>query len=169
MLYRSHALIGTSAGLSTALFLHSSLTETIACTAVGYLGCLLPDIDHTKSFVSKRVPILPKIISFVFSHRGFTHSALLFFIMYFLLLQYGGGSVSPVVQYAFLAGFTSHVLADCCTVGGVRVLWPTPIKISFCLFKTGSKIEFPFAIMLSVIFVCFSRYDLLIPYISKFM
>jgi membrane-bound metal-dependent hydrolase YbcI (DUF457 family) len=38
------------------------------------LTCLLPDIDHPKSFLGQRLKWISKPIARAFGHRGFTHS-----------------------------------------------------------------------------------------------
>ena len=42
--------------------------------------CLLPDIDHPKSFLGQRLKWISKPIARAFGHRGFTHSLLAVFI-----------------------------------------------------------------------------------------
>lgn len=43
------------------------------------LTCLLPDIDHPKSFLGQRLSWISKPIARAFGHRGFTHSLLVVF------------------------------------------------------------------------------------------
>ena len=43
------------------------------------LTCLLPDIDHPKSFLGQRLKWISKPIARAFGHRGFTHSLLAVF------------------------------------------------------------------------------------------
>ena len=38
------------------------------------LTCLLPDIDHPKSFLGQRLSWISKPVARAFGHRGFTHS-----------------------------------------------------------------------------------------------
>ncbi len=40
------------------------------------LTCLLPDIDHPKSFLGQRLSWISKPVARAFGHRGFTHSLL---------------------------------------------------------------------------------------------
>ncbi|VEB43121.1 Inner membrane protein ydjM [Chromobacterium violaceum] len=44
--------------------------------AGGLAGSLLPDIDHPKSWLGRRIPFLSRPISYLFGHRGITHSLL---------------------------------------------------------------------------------------------
>ncbi len=44
------------------------------------LTCLLPDIDHPKSFLGQRLKWISKPVARVFGHRGFTHSLLAVFL-----------------------------------------------------------------------------------------
>lgn len=43
------------------------------------LTCLLPDIDHPKSFLGQRLSWISKPVARAFGHRGFTHSLLAVF------------------------------------------------------------------------------------------
>ncbi len=45
------------------------------------LTCLLPDIDHPKSFLGQRLKWVSKPIARAFGHRGFTHSLLAVFAL----------------------------------------------------------------------------------------
>ncbi|STM77085.1 putative membrane-bound metal-dependent hydrolase [Escherichia coli] len=45
------------------------------------LTCLLPDIDHPKSFLGQRLKWISKPIARAFGHRGFTHSLLAVFAL----------------------------------------------------------------------------------------
>ncbi|MFS1516452.1 metal-dependent hydrolase [Bacillus sp. SCS-151] len=101
------------------------------------IGALLPDIDHPKSKISNKVPILPSIISRFFTHRTFFHSLLFVGILTFL---YGLLPASLVTGIIF--GTASHILGDMLTPAGVKLFYPFGLYIRLPLtFKTGGSIE----------------------------
>ena len=54
------------------------------------LTCLLPDIDHPKSFLGQRLKWISKPVARAFGHRGFTHSL---FAVFAMLAQIGRAHV----------------------------------------------------------------------------
>ncbi|AEW44574.1 putative inner membrane protein regulated by LexA [Serratia symbiotica str. 'Cinara cedri'] len=101
----------------------------------GILTCLLPDIDHPKSFLGRRLKLLSIPIAKLFGHRGMTHSFLAIigcstFLSSGLLLSI----ITPIPTYfahAMVVGYISHILADMLTPAGIPLLWP--YKIHFCI------------------------------------
>jgi len=92
---------------------------------------------------------------FVTKHRGIMHTLIIpicaliatFYIRerYFLILTYG-----------FLAGYVSHILADCMTIKGCPILFPLLRKnIKFTKIKTGSSAEQVQATILIVVIILF--------------
>lgn len=158
MMGSSHKMMGFAAGLSAATVLGGSVAEIIACSFVGLVGSLAPDIDHKKSIAGRFAFPISWVIATLFTHRGITHSALV--IGGIVALFYYGSIVSlygqniPLVAtiygYAFAAGMLSHVMGDMLTKKGVMFFWPIPVYIGIPLITTGSKAEKPLAISLSI-------------------
>ena len=72
------------------------------------LTCLLPDIDHPKSFLGQRLKWISKPVARAFGHRGFTHS--LFAVFAMLALFYLKVPESWIIP------------ADCCVGQALRQL-----------------------------------------------
>ncbi|ATZ11451.1 metal-dependent hydrolase [Erwinia amylovora] len=109
------------------------------------LTCLLPDIDHPKSFLGQRLRWLSWPVARVFGHRGFTHS----------LLAVGGGVAllqlklpsdwlfpADVLQ-GMVLGYLSHIVADMLTPAGVPLLWPCRWRFRLPLLRSqkGNQLE----------------------------
>lgn len=105
MTHHSHAVGGVVAGIVVVLVADGAATPTLAgsCIAASVIGALIPDIDHPRAFLARRIPIWfllrpllsnpitwwiasggrldrlrtgRKKIRTLLSHRGITHSLL---------------------------------------------------------------------------------------------
>ena len=119
------------------------------------LGAVAPDIDHTRSYISNKVPILPYILSFYTKHRGFTHSALGALVIALLLyLLHIFTHLKALPLSAFWFGYLLHIAGDALTLSGIKnfccnkslYLFP-----KFLRFKTGSPKELFFFTLFSTI------------------
>lgn len=108
-------------------------------TASGVIGALIPDICHTKSKIGRRLPILSAVVSSVFGHRTFTHSLLFLLITAFAAHLY---FADQSILVGLMAGMASHLLLDAGTVNGIKLFFPSAIKVRLPLYiKTGGKAE----------------------------
>lgn len=85
------------------------------------LTCLLPDIDHPKSFLGQRLKWISKPIARAFGHRGFTHSLLAVFALlatFYLKVPESWFIPADALQ-GMVLGYLSHILADMLTPAGV--------------------------------------------------
>ena len=149
MTFKTHIAFAESIALPPALYGYThhllSLEELkLYATAVA-VGALLPDIDHTNSYISKRVPLIPQILAFYTKHRGFTHSAMgIIFIGMLLTILVLSKFLSSILAIGFFVGYTLHILGDAMTVSGIKDfccgkgLYLLP---KFLRFKTGSWAE----------------------------
>ena len=96
---------------------------------------LAPDIDEIKSKVSQKVKPLALLIKFFFSHRGIMHSIFVPVILYLLLFM-----IKIDIAIAVSFGYLSHLVLDCFTVKGIRLLWPLKKRLKGFI-KTGSLVE----------------------------
>lgn len=81
------------------------------------LTCLLPDIDHPKSFLGQRLKWISKPIARAFGHRGFTHSLLAVFALlatFYLKVPESWFIPADALQ-GMVLGYLSHILADMLT------------------------------------------------------
>jgi inner membrane protein len=113
------------------------------------LFSLLPDIDAIKSKISSKVKPLSWLINFFIGHRGLMHSILVPVILYLLLFL-----IRMDIAIAISFGYLSHLLLDCFTVSGVKLLWPLKKKVKGFV-KTGSLIEYLIFVGLLILDVYF--------------
>lgn len=126
-----------------------------------FLGCVIVDIDHPKSYVGNKLSFLSIPISSIFGHRGITHSmvGLLVFITIIYFLSGYFTSYQSHATFAFMIGYVAHLLADYSTNSGIPILWPLKAKfVSPFVMKTGSSSEHFFSmgalfVMLIFLFV----------------
>nr|VUD22457.1 membrane protein [Salmonella sp. NCTC 7297] len=90
------------------------------------MTCLLPDIDHPKSFLGQRLKWVSKPIARAFGHRGFTHSLLaVFALLATFYLKVPDTWIIPAdALQGMVLGYLSHIVADMLTPAGVPLLWP---------------------------------------------
>jgi len=128
MMARTHLLFGGA----LTLFVTSQhvLPTEPSIYVAGLLGSLLPDIDHPKSTLGRRVPFISIPLAKLFGHRGITHSALIVIAALTLWFQQRGHF--PPVVLALALGYASHLFGDFCFGNGIPLLYP--IKNAFvCL------------------------------------
>ncbi|MFI4819193.1 MAG: metal-dependent hydrolase [Enterobacterales bacterium] len=90
------------------------------------LTCLLPDIDHPKSFIGEKIKWLSKPLNKTLGHRGFTHSLfILISFIFFFKINYFKKKYIPIDSFqSMILGYTSHIIADILTPSGVPIFWP---------------------------------------------
>lgn len=151
MNHRAHKIAGTCAGIITATALYSkdiqsgnTLIAVAPMMIGGYIGGLLPDIDHPKSRLGRIFFPIAWVINKLFGHRGATHS-LLALILVSILILIPTFSMTGMVAFLYAqfaigisVGFASHLLLDMSTVSGIPLLYPF-IRKSFNVanLKTG--------------------------------
>lgn len=149
---KTHIAGGVAAGVFYLTFrepVDSDLLFVGSCV----LGALIPDIDHTGSTLSRKVPLLDNIISGVFGHRTITHS-LLFMALAWWLFKWA--TLPPDFELGVLIGIASHLLLDALTKDGIQFFWPFKIKIGFVV-KTGGLLEQGFMALL-IVFIGYCGY-----------
>ena len=93
--------------------------------SVTILGSLLPDIDHTKSWIGKSVYPIAKWLSRNYGHRTITHS-IFFLIGVFLISVFieknfrADYSISTIIFFSIL----SHLIFDMVTIAGIPLFYP---------------------------------------------
>lgn len=103
------------------------------------LGSIIPDIDHPRSFLGRRLWIFSKLIA-TLGHRGPTHS-LLGMIVTFLILNFFDFTQSEIL--AMMIGYSTHLLADAMTPQGIPLFYPVELKIrTRWTITTGSSEEY---------------------------
>lgn len=127
------------------------LPLAMLCAAV---GSLLPDLDHPQAALANYrvvgIPVLKPaafVTSAVLSHRGASHSLVLWVLLTALGVFFAGpAGLAPLVLAASL-GYGLHLAADSLTKAGVPWLWPVwPHPLGFPPFRslrihTGGLVE----------------------------
>lgn len=150
MLAKSHISLGLLGGI-----IAYPLTEKLNITKEAYftlllplvlLGSLFPDIDEPKSVIGRKLPLLSKIVSLSFSHRGFTHFLAFPLIFITLGIIIAHSTISPSL-FAFAYGIFLHQVGDMLTISGIpHYFFPLSKKRAILLpdalrFRTGSVKE----------------------------
>lgn len=102
------------------------------------LTCLLPDIDHKKSFLGSKLIWLSCIINHCFKHRHFTHSLLCIMLLSFFIVNLDlifNYKLNINIIKGMIIGYINHILLDISTFNGVIFFWPLNlrIKLSFVI------------------------------------
>ncbi|MCY7752694.1 metal-dependent hydrolase [Bacillus haynesii] len=143
---KTHIMGGVASCTAAAYFYGY---DPVFMTASGVIGALIPDICHTKSKIGRRLPILSAVISSVFGHRTFTHSLLFLLITAFAAHLY---FTDQSILVGLMAGMASHLLLDAGTVNGIKLFFPSAIKVRLPLYiKTGGKAEQSVLAVLTVV------------------
>ena len=136
MMAGSHVALGAAAWLVAAPHLGLPAAAP-TCLGLALLGSLLPDIDHPKSWLGRRVRPVSSGLAAVLGHRGLTHSAAAAAACIWSL---HGGALKWVAA-PLAVGYLSHLAADLLTPRGLRLAWPLRTTWAFPLCKTGSPFE----------------------------
>lgn len=137
MMAGSHIALGAAAWFAAGPRLGlPALDPTMLGLAV--FGALLPDIDHPKSWVGKRLRPFSNVCAMLLGHRGITHSLLAVVACGALLLSQ---SVPMAITAPLVVGYLSHLGADLLTPQGLRLAWPLRGTWALPLCRTGSAFE----------------------------
>jgi inner membrane protein len=106
------------------------------------IGSLSPDLDNSKSWLGRLFPFISKPIENKFSHRTLTHSLLAIVFIWSIAVSskflFFTGNFNPI---AFAIGYTSHILIDCASVQGVKILYPFSMRNAvFLLTPSNPKL-----------------------------
>lgn len=150
MLGRTHVVGGVSLAAVTASVIYASGVPLAVnnpeilplILAGGWLGGLMPDIDHPNSTISNiklmGFPIFKPIawiINLLLGHRGATHTLwalLMTTLPIFMLPVFFPPELAIIRVFLILfgigyaVGYLSHLLLDSMTPSGTPMLWPLP-------------------------------------------
>ncbi len=132
MLFRTHLLVALFFAFLMLNFIENKLLFLIFV----FIGNIIVDIDHYKSWIGRRLLIISWLINKIFGHRGIFHSLIVPGIVLILSYYFGYFNLGS----GFFIGYLSHLLADCLTIEGVRMFWPLKFRIRGFL-RTGGLIE----------------------------
>jgi len=108
---------------------------TVLIAGAGVIGSILLFFALSKSRWFKN------LLGFATKHRGIMHTLLLPACMLFAA-RFINEPYFLILLYGFVAGYISHILADCLTKNGCPILFPlTQKNISLTSIKTGTEAE----------------------------
>lgn len=143
MLAFTHLATGVFLSCATAIAIYPSAMDAQLLILGGLVGSLLPDIDHPRSWIGRRILFISLPLSALVGHRGITHSLLA--ILATAVIGYMGvtqsglnlGRSAPLVA-GLCIGYASHLLGDWASNSGIPLLWPISRKFrSPVVFCTG--------------------------------
>lgn len=133
----SHIALGAAAWFVAAPRLGLPALDP-ALLGLAVFGALLPDIDHPKSWLGKRLRPVSTACATLFGHRGVTHSLLAVVGCAALLFSQ---NVPLAVTAPLVVGYLSHLAADLLTPAGLRLAWPLRGTYALPLCRSGSPFE----------------------------
>lgn len=149
MMFKTHLAFGFLIGLLSLKILNTN--HPILFIILVVLFSSLPDIDHPKSKIGRKLFFISWPINLIFKHRGFFHSIFPPLISFFILSYFN----FIFFAFAIATGYLSHIIIDAITKEGINFLHPIskfkiqgPIRTGFLL----EKILFIFIIILDIIF-----------------
>lgn len=180
MMALTHKIGGIAAGTAIANVLHTDTCNSGIIIAAAIVGCLLPDIDNSKSSISRKWSLISlfvsagqgiiRIISSLFpikqreyirsliGHRGLTHSLVPVVMMPGIVLLVGtitGYRCGYMIALGLTGGIISHLFLDM-LAGGVPLLMPfTTKRLCLARIKTGGFLEWIFRCLLIIVFLHF--------------
>ena len=112
----------------------------------------LPDIDHSKSKLGRKVKPVSWLLQTFLGHRGILHSIFPILAAFFVFSYYG----YLWVGVGFAVGYFSHLVGDAFTKSGVAFLYPISSKRIKGFIRTGGVLEE----VLFFVFILLSSYQI---------
>jgi membrane-bound metal-dependent hydrolase YbcI (DUF457 family) len=131
MIAPTHSFISVFFSLVVLSFWDFSIGVMHLCAMI--IFAWLPDLDSPSSLIGRVTYYLSKRLAFWFGHRGLLHSIPFLLLLVFLtspVFFIFNGVLKPFLIILYVAYF-SHIIADCFTVSGVRLLYPSPTLYVF--------------------------------------
>ena len=147
MMFKTHFLFALFISLIT--FNYFNLNPFYYVLILVFSG-ILPDIDHSKSWIGKKLNLFSWLINFIFGHRKFIHSIIFSSLIAILIRMFFNDYWIP-----FYLGFISHLILDSLTKQGIYPFYPSNFKIHG-LVKTNGLIEklfLGFLVAVNVIYI----------------
>lgn len=150
---RTHGLSGLAAGLALGAWQGLPVVDTALLAGVTMLGAYVPDIDHRGSTITRGVPVVGRVASWVVrgasravyaatkgaededcsgEHRHLSHTVVFAVVLGavagWVVALVGGAHLGWLVGLGLAAGCVAHCLGDALTCSGCPFLWPLPIR-----------------------------------------
>ncbi|MBI2667275.1 metal-dependent hydrolase [Candidatus Woesearchaeota archaeon] len=147
MMFITHLAFGFLTSL-LAIKLFQVPNQIIFILAV-IAGAILPDIDYMSSKIGSKVRLLSFILEMIFGHRGLMHTIYVPIIAFIAFSIFG----YQLIGFAFMIGFTSHLLIDCLNIKGISFFRPFNKLHLQGFIKTGGILEYALLAVIIVLIV----------------
>lgn len=145
MMFRTHLAFGFLIGILSLKIIETS--HPVIFIALVTIFTSLPDIDHPKSKIGRKLFFISWPISLIFKHRGFFHSIfpplILFFTFRYLKLEF--------IAFPLLIGYLSHLIGDSLTKEGINFLHPVSKFTIKGPIRTGGILEAAIFILIVIL------------------
>lgn len=123
----THITFGVLSYFVTAAAMQWPVTTGAVATAA--FGSLLPDIDLPTSAVGRPLFPIARVINEQLGHRTLTHSIV--GILLLVLILFPLFLLAPLIFWALLIGYFSHLLIDTENKAGIELLYPAKLRAWF--------------------------------------
>ncbi len=155
MMFRTHLAFGFLIALLSLKIL--DVSHPLIFILLVTLFSSLPDIDHPKSKIGRKLFFISWPISLVFKHRGFFHSIFPPMILFLILTYFDLSFLAATLAL----GYLSHLIGDSITKEGINFLHPISRFRIQGPIRTGAfleKILFIIIIFLDIFYIVKSIY-----------
>jgi inner membrane protein len=123
----THITFGALCYFVTAAVMQWPVTTGAVATAA--LGSLLPDIDLPTSAVGRPLFPISRALNEQIGHRTLTHSIIGILLLVMILLPLF--LLAPLIFWALVVGYFSHLLIDTENKAGIELLYPAKLRAWF--------------------------------------
>lgn len=123
----THITFGALCYFVTAAAMQWPVTTSAVATAA--LGSLLPDIDLPTSAVGRPLFPISRALNEQIGHRTLTHSVIGILLLVMILLPLF--LLAPLIFWALVVGYLSHLLIDTENKAGIELLYPAKLRAWF--------------------------------------
>lgn len=151
MLLRTHLAFGALIGILGLKYFDFGVDFGAAGGVLFIVSVLFfsvfPDIDHARSFVSRRLWFVAWLFNFLFSHRGVVHSLVFGAVVSYLLW-----AISWEMGLGAFVGYVGHLFMDAMSKNGVRPFFPLRFNVRGFV-RSGGMVEGALFYFLSVLII----------------
>ena len=142
MMFKTHLLFALL--ISLLIFNYFNLNQ-ILFILILIISAIIPDIDHSRSWIGRKFKPLSLIVNFIFGHRKLIHSLFFVILISFLIKIFSNNYYIP-----FFIGYLSHLFLDSLTKQGIMLFYPFKFRVKGFL-QTNGIVEKVFFVILAVI------------------
>jgi len=135
---KTATIIAGTAAIGVAWYYSAYIVANYTTLLIMALGFVAP---VTIVYLLSQTRKAKNLIGFASKHRGITHTLVLPLCMLFAV-QFVTELYFQILAYGFIAGYLSHIVADCFTRKGCPIFFPITTKtINLTNIATGSQAE----------------------------